>query len=408
MKNDNQRVLGGVLLVTGTTIGAAMLALPVSTGLAGFFPVELLFVLCWIYMTYTAFLILEVNLWMGENSNMITMARRTLGNSGAAFAWASYLFLLYSLLTAYVAVSGRLFEEFTEALLHISIPAWLGPLPLLAVFSYFVYRGTHAADLFNRVLMIGMAIAYAVLMGLLAPHLDTAQLTHVDWKYTLLGVSVLTVSFGFHIIIPTLTTYLKSDVGQLKRVILIGSALPLAIYTLWQALALGTLPLPLIEIAYTNGTNGAAALTQLLNSPWVHVTARAFVFFAVVTSFLGVSLSLWDCLADGLKVSPGKRGRLLLYTLTFVPPLIFALTSERAFLTALEYAGAFGVVVLLALLPACMVWAGRYRLHLPKSTTARFQTPGGKVALVAVILLSLGIIIVELLNQSGITQQLLF
>ena len=37
------RLLGGILLVAGTAIGAGMLALPVSTGLAGFYPSLFLF-----------------------------------------------------------------------------------------------------------------------------------------------------------------------------------------------------------------------------------------------------------------------------------------------------------------------------------------------------------------------------
>ena len=57
------KTLGAILLVSGTTIGAAMLALPVVTGLAGFIPTALLFILFWAFMLFTAFLILEVNLW---------------------------------------------------------------------------------------------------------------------------------------------------------------------------------------------------------------------------------------------------------------------------------------------------------------------------------------------------------
>src|SRR5206468_11353 len=96
----------------------------------------------------------------------------------------------------------------------------------------------------------------------------------------------------------------------------------------------------------------------------IAMVARFFSFFAIVTSFLGVSLSLMDFLADGFGIKKTRTGRIALYLMTFVPPLLITLIDPRAFLSALEYAGAFGVVTLLGLFPALMVWSGRYQRHL--------------------------------------------
>ncbi len=409
MIHRSSKVTGGVLLVAGTAIGAAMLALPVATGLAGFFPAQVVFIFAWLFLTYTAFLILEVNLWMTSNANMITMAKRTLGKTGRLFAWASYLFLLYALTTAYVAVSGQLFKEVVDVGFGFDLPSWIGPLPLLALFSFFVYRGAHAVDHFNRWLMVAMVVVFVIMTFVLVPDIDPSLLAHANWKYTLVGASVVLTSFGYHIIIPTLTTYLERDVAKLKRVLLIGSIAPMVIYTVWQAVALGVIPIegPFgIRQGFFDGTSGPVLLTHLLGSATIHVLARCFLILAVTTSFLGVSLSLWDCLADGFKIGNDARGRVLLYALTFVPPLLFALTSPRAFFTALEYAGAYGVVILLALLPALMVWWGRYRLKL--SSSEHYQVPGGKLALVAVMVVSLVIIIVETVNKTGLLHQFVF
>src|SRR4051812_3251044 len=135
------KVIGGILLVSGTTIGAAMLALPVSTGLAGFFPSLLLLLTCWIVMTYTAFLILEVNLWVGENKNLITMARHTLGKWGEYVGWVTYLFLLYALTTAYVSGCGPIVASAIYALTGKEISTFVSSIPLLLLFGFFIYRG---------------------------------------------------------------------------------------------------------------------------------------------------------------------------------------------------------------------------------------------------------------------------
>jgi tyrosine-specific transport protein len=398
---SHSKLIGGVLLVSGTAIGAGMLALPVVTGMAGFFPSLCLLSAFWIYMTYTAFLMLEVNLWMEPHTNLISMARRTLGRWGEVISWLTYLFLLYSLTTAYVAGGGPIIMDLIESLTHCRLPAWIGSLPLLLIFGFFVYKGTRSVDYVNRWLMAGLAVAYGLLIFFLTPHVQAEKLLHSNPKFLLIAVSIVATSFGFHIIIPSLTSYFEGNILRIKQAIFIGSAIPLIVYILWEFLSLGIIPLEGkdgIVMGYVEGANGAHLMSKVLGTSMIAQIARLFAFFAIVTSFLGVSLSLTDFLADGLKIKKNRTGRVFLYMMVFVPPLIFTLTDPRAFLSALEYAGAFGVVVLLGLLPALMVWSGRYRLRLKSS----FKTPGGKIALIAVILISLGVIGIEIANKAGL------
>ena len=68
----NSKLLGGVLLIVGTTIGAGMLALPVATAQLGFWTSVGMLIGCWGIMTLCAFLFLEVNLWLPPNTNLIS------------------------------------------------------------------------------------------------------------------------------------------------------------------------------------------------------------------------------------------------------------------------------------------------------------------------------------------------
>lgn len=397
---SQHRMVGGILLVAGTTIGAGMLALPIVTGLAGFIPSLVLFLVYWLFMTFTAFLMLEVNLWMGEHTNLVTMARKTLGRGGAICSWVIYLFLLYTLTTAYIAGSGPIFIEFVQYLTGWTLPMWTGPFPLLIIFGFFVYKGTKSVDYVNRILMLGLVITYSIITIFLAPYVQEKLLSHMEWSSIWLAVSIVSTSFGFHIIIPTLTDYLHRDVVQLRRVLLIGSIIPLIVYCIWEALTLGIIPLygPQGLVAgYQQGLDGASILSSYLGHSSLSFTARCFSLFAIVTSFLGVSLSLSDFLADGLKIQKNPKGRFILYLLTFTPPLLFTLTDPRAFLHALEYAGAFGVVTLLGLLPVLMVWRGRYVQH----RESEYKAPGGKIALSIALAMSLLVIGLEVANKAG-------
>lgn len=391
------KMLGGILLVSGTTIGAGMLANPVMTGFSGFFPSLFLFFMYWILMSFTALLFLEVTLWMSKHEgNMITMAEMTLGKVGKMICWTAYLFLLYALTTAYLAGGGPILNGLIEGLTGYKLPEFLESLPLLALFGYFVYRGTHSIDYLNRFLMFGLALTYILMTLFLLPHVKTELLQHVDLKAIWIGSSVVATSFGFHIVIPSLTAYLNRDVNQLKKVILFGSFIPLVVYLIWQYLVLGIVPLENIASGYAAGTNGAELLSNYLGKGLLADIARIFSLIAIVTSFLGVSMSLTDFLADGFKIKRTVLGNMGLIALTFIPPFLIAIIDPRVFLTALDYAGAFGVVFLLALMPALMVLFGRKHFKGP------YRAPGGTLALLTTIGVSVFLIGIELMQQLGL------
>jgi|SRR5690554_6038570 len=105
--------------------------------------------------------------------------------------------------------------------------------------------------------------------------------------------------------------------------------------------------------------------------------ASIFLFadLALATSFLGVSLGLFDFLAEKFQRPDNKRGRTQSGLLTFLPPLVFALFYPQGFLMALGYA-AIALVVIAIILPVLMV--RKVRAEKPG---AGYQTIGGKIAL---------------------------
>ena len=363
-------MIGGILLVAGTCVGAGMLALPIVTSLAGFYPSIFLMLIVWLFMMTTAFLFLEATLQMKKEANIISMVQATLGNTAAVISWIVYLFLLYSLITAYLAGSGSLLEDSIESIIQSCIPRWFVFVPFVIIFGSFIYLGTRSIDYLNRLLIIGFVLGFVLLVMFIPPYIQLSSLKYNNWKGILIAISIVITSFGFHIIIPSLVSYMHGNIKKLKRTIFIGSIIPLFIYLLWEFLVLGTIPIHgkdgLLSLWHTGGQI-VRPFKALINNNLLISGARLFSFFAIVTSILGVSLSLSDFLADfffvafGIKTKGTRAGKIFLSGMTFIPPLIFAMLYSRAFVVALSYAGAFGVVILLGILPTLMVWNGRYR-----------------------------------------------
>ncbi|MES2200227.1 MAG: aromatic amino acid transport family protein [Chlamydiota bacterium] len=394
-------LLGGALLITGSCVGAGMLGLPILTGLAGFFPALLMFFAAWIFMTLTAFLLVEANGWFSKKVNLLSIVAYSLGKWGKAFCWVAYLFLFYALLVAYVSASGSLCSTFLQGFYLISLPPWVGSVFFVFLFGGVVYQGTRHVDLWNRVLMTGKIIFFLVLVWIGALYIKPELLTRQDLSLSLFSLPILIISFGFHNMIPTLTDYMKGDIKRVKKAILIGGLLAFSIYLIWEILVLGIVPLTgpngLIETLQLD-KEGSQALSAILPFKSISFFAQGLAFFAILTSFLAQALSLVHFLADGLQISHKKKENFFLCLLALLPPLALSLSYPKLFFKALDFAGGICAVILFGVLPVLIVWLGR-KQHKSSPTYTLF---GGNALLLSICLFSLFIFCFELLVLLGV------
>lgn len=403
MKIYRNKTLGSTLLVAGTQIGAGMLALPLTTGVTGFFYSTILFVTCFLFMLISLFYLLEANLMTTKvNANLISMVKERLGPLGQFVAWLSFLLLLYAVAAAYLSGGGSLISEVLGSGLNRPISSNLGVFIFLLVFGCIVVFGTRAVDVINRLCMAGLACAFVLLLIFVTPNVKWGHFHGGNPAYVWAAVPVVILSFTSHIIVPSLRTYLSGDVHKLKTSLFFGSLIPLAFYLVWEFLIIGMLPLTgefgLESIgAAAHPVSGLTeALRHFLQVSWIAVLVGLFSFFALVTSFFGVALSLYDFLADGLHIKKTIRGRFLLLFLMFAPPLLFSLFYPKGFLLAIGYAGVF-VAILYGILPVLMVWKGRYI----EKKKERFKVIGGKSLMLLMLVGSLFVIFFQIAATRG-------
>lgn len=392
--NKPGSVTGGMLLIAGCCIGAGMLGLPVLLGLCGFFPSIVLLIAAWIFMTFTGLLLIEVNGWFYEQVNIISMAQKSIGHIGKILSWILYLFLFYSLLVAYIAESGKLLSSF----LPFAISENTASIFFVVLFGILIYCGTKFVDVSNRILMFGLIITYFGLMFLGFAKLEPSLFTHVNFKYFLLPSGILITSFGFHNMIPTLTAYMKGDLKRTRLAIIGGSFIALLVYFFWILLVLGVVPVEGsngLYQAFLKGNEATISLKNILKSNAIVNLAGWFAFFAIVTSFLAQGLGLMHFIADGLKVKSDYKNNIWLFLLAVAPPTFFSLIYPNIFFKALGFAGAYCAVILFGILPALMVWIGRY----VKKETTNYQVQGGKISLILVFVFSFVIILSQLMSS---------
>ncbi|MDU0042401.1 tyrosine transporter TyrP [Klebsiella pneumoniae] len=379
MKN---RTLGSILIVAGTTIGAGMLAMPLAAAGVGFtVTLGLLFTL-WALMCYTALLLLEVYQHVPADMGLGSLAARYLGRYGQWVTGFCMLFLLYALTAAYISGAGELLASSLNQWLDWQLPPAAGVLIFTLLGGAVVCIGTALVDLFNRFLFSAKIVFLVIMLAL-----------------ALSAIPVIFTSFGFHGSVPSIVSYLGGDIRKLRRVFIIGSFIPLVAYIFWQLATLGSIDAPAFTALLANnaGLNGLLeAIREVVASPHVELAVHLFADLALATSFLGVSLGLFDYLADMFQRKNSVGGRLQSGIITFLPPLAFALFYPRGFVMALGYAGV-ALAVLALIMPALLVMKSR-REH-PQAT---WRVAGGAPTLWLVLLCGIGIVAIQFSIAAGL------
>jgi tyrosine-specific transport protein len=375
-------LLGGTFLIAGTTIGVGMLALPVATGPAGFFPSVTVYLATWFYMLCTGLLMLEVCTWMPANANLITMASKLLGKTGKAVCWAVYLFLFVAVMIAHVAGGGNVLNE----LIGGKLPDWLSMIIYVLAFSPIVYLGARSVDRLNLCLMTGVIGSYLLFIFVSFNQVNLSLLTYANWSKAWLALPILFTAFTYQLIIPTLMTYMGGNVRRVKIAIICGTSIPLLVYLVWEFLILGIVPIEgpggLIE-AGTLGQNAVTPLKGFVGNPYIFKIGKFFAFFTLTTSYVALALAFLDFLSDGLKIEKKGLKKVFLCLLIFVPPTVISITYPDIFLKALSYAGGVSCAVLFGLFPPLMAWVGRYKKGL--GDKKHEILPGGRVFLSVLI-----------------------
>ncbi|WP_312972655.1 tyrosine transporter TyrP [Atlantibacter sp.] len=398
MKN---RTLGSTFIVAGTTIGAGMLAMPLAAAGVGFGVTFILLVGLWALMCYTALLLVEVYQHVPADTGLGSLARRYLGKYGQWLTGFSMLFLMYALTAAYISGAGELLASSLSQWLSTAITPSSGVLMFTLVAGGIVCIGTHMVDMFNRLLFSAKIVLLVVMLALMMPHIHHVNLLTMPLEkgLALSAIPVIFTSFGFHGSVPSVVSYLNGDLRKLRRVFITGSAIPLVAYIFWQLATLGAIDSATFSglIASHSGLNGLLqAVREVVASPHVELAVHLFADLALATSFLGVSLGLFDYLSDLFQRSRKASGRIQSGLITFAPPLVFALFYPQGFVMALGYAGV-ALAILALIIPSLLVWKSRQQ-----HSGAGYRVMGGTPLLALIFACGIGIIVIQALIAAGL------
>lgn len=383
------KILGSILIVAGTAIGGGMLAMPIISAGVGFTSISLLMILIWIVMCYTAILLAKVYQYHDPDDGLNTLTYLHLGRTGSVITGISMLTLMYALVSAYIAGGSDLLRINLAALFGWHLSTQLSAVLFTLLFGGLVSFGARVVDICTKWLF-GIKLGFLLVVVLsLMPFVKSDYLLvapeHQSFVWT--AIPVILTSFGFHIVVPSLVRYLDGNLKHLKIALWGGSLLPLLVYIIWQMTMLGSVnPVVFKNILATNsGLEGMLkAVGQISDSQDFQIPLNIFTIAALLTSFLGVALALYDYLRDFFKNNRLLKHSFSISFSTFIPPLLFALYYPDGFIIALGYA-AVAVAITSLFIPA-LLFIKVKRLHDEKIGVWRIISFIGVVGLGLLIL----------------------
>ena len=391
-KNSLFHILTVALLITGTTIGAGMLGLPIKTGLSGMFPSLISMIVMWGLMFVTAW-ILTTRIIESEHrtSDFPTLFQRELGTPGKWLTITGYLIIFYGLLVAYLSGASSILVNLID--LPLVKPAWV--VVFFIVATGIIMFGIDLVRKANVAIMTVLGISFVFLLIKTGQNLNPQHLIYTDWHFVPSTLPIIVCAFAFHVIIPTVCRSLEWQPRSCRQALLIGTLLALVLNILWVFVVIGALPLAgqgqgNILAALHEGLPATVPLSMALHSKVITTAGMFFSLAAIITSYMGVGIAFMGFFRDMISSYGKKSKRFIEAGLTFGPPFIVALVYPNLFLKALDLVGGIGILLVFGLLPCLMVIKS-------KGKQAGWQRLGGYVMLCMFGLL----ILLELFQELG-------
>lgn len=373
----NKNFVSSIFMVSGGSMGAGFLALPLVAAGANFIFSACMLVLMAIFSYYLAIYSLEIYIVFKGGVNTLSIAKKSFGNVGAAFSAIINCLLLYTLLMIYIMGGGDLFKKTIFPLIGMKSSSMMGIVIFLVVFMpifLFGYRAvTKSNEFIFGVKLISFLTTIVIGVYFLANNIFEFDIKQA--KYIFAAIPVYCGALAFQMVVPVIAKINHYDRQQCKKIFVIGIAIPVVLYIFWIAILLSLIPRvgsghtfeTLLLHKESVGTMIAYAINQGVRIPIImKLGIGLFSNIAILTSFLVLGLSLYEYLRDAFHISQHFLGRILTLILTMTVPIIFAIVFPKGFIFMYRQAMILLLISFMFPLASCLKEYDKLEVKLPK------------------------------------------
>ncbi len=377
----------GAGIVTATTIGAGILALPIALYSFGTLGATLILLSVGLLGLAAAFLLAEMLMRTDGVTHLPSLVDAYLGKPGLALIFAGTLVYIYGALTAYLIAGGALAESLSGG----RVPSYVGTLAYFAIVTAIVHGGAGVVKGAEKASLVVLLVLSLLIIALALPHSGLVAGTA--------GVEDIPAAFGVvlfacfaHEVIPSVRNRMRKDVRGFIKALIVGAAIPVALYIAWTAVFIGAIPGPLLAAAGVAGQPATVPLGIVAGSLAI-LLGSMFAVFSTGSSYVGSSFGLVDVFTDLFGDIHRRLGKELALLFSVLPPLYVAVEAPHGFVKALEIAGIYGGGVAIGIVvPLAYLVARRKGRRKPEFS---IPSPLGEILAVVLFGVTLAMLIYE-------------
>jgi tyrosine-specific transport protein len=340
MTNQLKTSFEAAAIIIGTIVGVGIFGLPYVFAKVGFLLGISIMIIIGIAALVLNLLYGEIALRSRRKKRLVGYAKDFLGSKGKMIATISALFGLLSSQLAYLIVGGEFLSFLSENLLGWSGNLTFYVIIFLIIASTVIYKKSSMLAAIEFFMSLFLIAVIGLIFVSSLPKIELQKLINYNPHYLFQAYGVILFAMSGSIAIPEVVEYLKKQKNaHFKRVISVGTFLPVILYGLFTLAVVGMLGKNVSQSAITS-------LKSVLGEKII-VVGALFGILAVFTSFIMIGKDLMKVLWYDYRFP-----KVLACLLVNLIPFLFFIIGFRNFVNVIGVAGAImgginGILIIL-------------------------------------------------------------
>ncbi len=340
-----KKLLNAIFLISGTAIGAGLIALPLtSVNLGTNILVAIIFFM--VFVAYkTSMMTVDLNVANGKSASIVDLSRSISGEKAFIISMISFYTLSFSLLSVYfsgIANTLSSFFDFNDNFIII----------ICGFLLFFILNLKYSAfSKLNSILVVSLLVI--ILSAIIQIHTkETSIMTSVYVVPQSISASeiiaflpIIFTSFGVQNICSHIFESLNKDRGKIKIAFLIGILIPAVVYIIWNSCVFENILAGDVQFfqKLQNHQILVGKLIQFLckssENMYMEIFFKILSLFAIITSAVGIGLGLKKSIEESVTSSKYMASAVVCGI-----PVALCMAVPNAFINILSFGGMIATV----------------------------------------------------------------
>ncbi len=338
----NIKLLHAVFLISGTAIGAGLIALPLVTVNLGIY-LSVLIIALMVFVAYqSSMMTIELNERNKEAASIIKLSERTCIPRVAAVL--SFCTLSFALLMVYISALAESLGVF----FGVNHDFWIVFCGILLFMSLNFRRFQNINSTLVAVLLLIICVSVVKIHANSGTTVLEFCGAHVSLSEVIAFLPIGFTSFGVQNICPHIYKLLDGNRKQISRAFIIGIIIPAIVYVVWIYCVfenIATRDVLFFE-RLQNHQVSVGELIQFLcassDSVFMKITLKVLSMFAIATSAIGCGLGLRKSLQE--MMHEGRYSHKISSMIVCFVPILVGIIIPNAFINVLSFGGMIATV----------------------------------------------------------------